>query len=80
MAELELTTISQKGQVVIPQGIRKEIDAKPGTKFVVYLKDGSVVFKKLKMPTREEFLRMLENGKKHAKEKGISLRDVLEDD
>jgi len=33
--ELEVTTMSEKGQVVIPQSIRKELGIKPKTKFLV---------------------------------------------
>lgn len=31
--ELEVTTMSEKGQVVIPQSIRKELGIKPKTSF-----------------------------------------------
>ena len=46
----EVTTISEKGQVVIPQSIRKELGIKPKTKFLVYGRGDIVIMKKLELP------------------------------
>jgi AbrB family looped-hinge helix DNA binding protein len=48
--EPEITTISEKGQVVIPQSIRKELGIKPKNKFLVYGKGDTIVMKKLDLP------------------------------
>lgn len=48
--EPQVTTISEKGQVVIPQAIRKELKIKPRTKFLVYGKGDTVIMKRLKLP------------------------------
>jgi AbrB family looped-hinge helix DNA binding protein len=48
--ELEVTTMSEKGQVVIPQSIRKELGIKPKTKFLVYGRSDTVIMKKLELP------------------------------
>jgi AbrB family looped-hinge helix DNA binding protein len=48
--ELEITTMSEKGQVVIPQSIRKELGIKPKTKFLVYGRGDTVIMKKLELP------------------------------
>jgi AbrB family looped-hinge helix DNA binding protein len=48
--EPEVTTMSEKGQVVIPQSIRKELGIKPKTKFLVYGKGDMVIMKKLELP------------------------------
>ena len=50
MSEPQVTTISEKGQVVIPQAIRKELKIKPRTKFLVYGKGDTVIMKRLKLP------------------------------
>ncbi|MDD3793141.1 MAG: AbrB/MazE/SpoVT family DNA-binding domain-containing protein, partial [Candidatus Bathyarchaeota archaeon] len=44
------TTMSEKGQVVIPQSIRKELGIKPKTKFIVYGRGDTVIMKKLELP------------------------------
>ena len=48
--ELEVTTMSEKGQVVIPQSIRKELGIKPKTKFLIYGRGDTVIMKKLELP------------------------------
>ena len=48
--ELEVTTMSEKGQVVIPQSIRRELGIKPKTKFLVYGRGDTVIMKKLELP------------------------------
>ncbi len=48
--EPEITTISEKGQVVIPQSIRKELGIKPKNKFLVYGRGDTIIMKKLELP------------------------------
>ena len=48
--ETEITTISEKGQVVIPQSIREELGIKPKNKFLVYGKGDTIIMKKLDLP------------------------------
>lgn len=48
--EPQITTISEKGQIVIPQSIRKELKIKPKTKFLVFGKGDTVIMKKLELP------------------------------
>jgi AbrB family looped-hinge helix DNA binding protein len=49
--EPEVTTISEKGQVVIPKSIRKELGIKPKNKFLVYGKGDTIIMKKLELPS-----------------------------
>jgi AbrB family looped-hinge helix DNA binding protein len=49
--EPEVTTISAKGQVVIPQSIRKELGIKPKNKFLVYGRGDTIIMKKLQLPS-----------------------------
>ncbi len=78
MSEVELTTISMKGQVVIPQDIRKELEIKPGTKFAVYGKKDMVILKKVKIPSVEDFEKLVDYGIKFAKAKGIKSEEDVE--
>ena len=48
--EPQVTTISQKGQVVIPQSIRKQMGIKAKNKFLVYGKGDTIIMKKLEIP------------------------------
>lgn len=48
--EPEVTTVSEKGQVVIPQSLRKELGIKPRTKFLVFGRGDTVIMKRLELP------------------------------
>jgi len=62
--EPEVTTISEKGQVVIPQSIRKELGIKPENKFLVYGRGDIIILKKLELPSLkkewEEIFKMMD--------------------
>ena len=51
---VEMTKISPKGQVVIPQKIREQMSIMPGSHFAVYGKGDTIVFKILNIPTPNE--------------------------
>ena len=44
----EIITISAKGQIVLPSGVRKELSLEKGTKMVLVVRDGIVIMKPLK--------------------------------
>jgi AbrB family looped-hinge helix DNA binding protein len=70
--EPEITTISEKGQVVIPQSIRKELRIKPKTKFLVYGRGDTIIMKKLELPSlKKEW----ENIFKIMDKKGLQITD-----
>jgi len=46
--EEEIVTISAKGQIVLPSGVRKELSLEKGTKMVLVVRDGIVIMKPLK--------------------------------
>ncbi len=52
--EPEVTTISEKGQVVIPQSIRKELGIKPKNKFLVYGHGDTIIMKKITLPSLKQ--------------------------
>jgi len=43
-----------KGQIVIPQKIRKSLKIKPKTKFAVYAKNDMIIMKAFKVPSLEK--------------------------
>jgi AbrB family looped-hinge helix DNA binding protein len=50
LEEPEITIMSEKGQVVIPQELRKNLGIKPRTRFIVFAIDNNIVMRKLDMP------------------------------
>ncbi len=54
--EAEITTMSEKGQVVIPQRIRRSLKIKPKTKFAVYARKNTIIMKAFEVPELEKEL------------------------
>ncbi len=79
-AGVQVTTASLKGQVVIPQEIRERMRIDPGTKFAVYGRGDTIIFKKIEVPTVKDFERLARFGRAFAKRRGIRESDVLQDD
>jgi len=52
--ETEIVVVGTKGQIVIPQRLRKELAITPKTKLCVYRKDDKLVVAKLKFPPLAE--------------------------
>lgn len=77
---VELTRVSPKGQVVIPQGIREELKIETGMKFAVYGRDDTIIFKRIELPTIKDFERLSAFGRVFAKRRRITEKDVLKDD
>ncbi len=78
--EVQITTTSPKGQVVIPQEIREQMQIESGTKFAVYGRGDTIIFKRVELPTVRDFERLARFGREFAKRKGIKEQDVLEND
>lgn len=57
--EPNVTTLSQKGQVVIPAYLRNRLGLKPRSKLVVYGVEDAIVLKKLKLPNMKEEMQSL---------------------
>lgn len=76
MEKLEITSMSSRGQVVIPLDIREHLRLKEGEKFVVVGEDDTVVLKKIEMPSFKNFDKLVQKTRQFAKEKGIASADV----
>jgi len=75
---MEITSMSSKGQVVIPSGVREQLNLKEGEKFVVIGEEDTVVLKKIAMPSFKNFDKILKKAQQFAKEKSIKEKDVEE--
>jgi len=68
MAEPEITTVSPKGQVVIPQAIRRRLKLAPRSKLLVYGEGDTLIMKKVPIPDIrgewEEIKRIMEEREK----------------
>ncbi|MCA9432012.1 MAG: AbrB/MazE/SpoVT family DNA-binding domain-containing protein [Candidatus Omnitrophica bacterium] len=76
MSTLGTTRMSSKGQVVIPEKIRKALHLEPGSEFTVVAVGDTVMLKMIEPPSMEEMEGILERSRQYAKEKGLKPSDV----
>jgi len=76
MSTAATTTLSSKGQVVIPDDIRTKLGLKPGTQFVVLGDRDVVIFKVLEPPSLKEFDALVGRARKVAKQTGLKKSDI----
>ncbi len=79
MAETELVKMSPKGQLVVPQEIRKKEDFKTGDRFIPFPVKEGILFKKVKIPElKVEFEKLAEEIQAQLKKQKVSSEDVSE--
>jgi len=76
MEEFEVTRLGERGQIVIPQEFRKSMDLHPGEKFMVVGREDTLIIKRIKAPTLEDFEDMLKKGHAHAKKHRLTKDDL----
>lgn len=76
MADVSTTKMSSKGQVVIPENIRKRLNLKVGSQFVVVGDRDVVILKNISPPSLAEFGDLISEARKKGKEAGIKKSDI----
>ena len=76
MTEAATTTLSSKGQVVIPEEIRERLGLKAGAQFVVVADRDVVIFKVLDPPALGEFSSLVARARQTAKRSGLRRADI----
>jgi len=76
MAELATTRMSSKGQVVIPEEIRKRLGLGEGVEFIVIGSGDAIILKAISAPPLGEFEDLLKSAKKAAKLAKLRPSDV----
>lgn len=76
MSDLATTKMSSKGQVVIPENIRKRLKLKAGSQFVVVGNEDVVILKAISAPSMEEFDALIAEARKQAKRAGLKKADI----
>ncbi len=76
MADLATTRMSSKGQVVIPEEIRKRLKLDAGVEFVVIGSGDAIVLKAISAPPLGEFSSLLRSAKKAARKAKLKPKDI----
>ena len=78
MANVATTKMSSKGQVVIPENIRKRLKLKAGAQFVVVGEKDVVILKSISPPSLDEFDDLIAEARKKGRQAGIKKSDISE--
>jgi len=74
---INLTRLSEKGQIVIPNEMRKRMGLKEGMKFLVIGLDKTIVLRELELSEEKIRLRnLLEKSRKRAEKVGFTEKEI----
>ena len=76
MQAVATTKMSSKGQVVIPEQVRKSLNLKAGTQFVVLGEGDVVILKAITPPRADEFDDIVGRARAQARAAGMAPDDV----
>ena len=76
--EEELVKMSAKGQLVVPNIIRKAQSLSPTDRFIALPVKEGVLFKKVEIPKLDNISALLKDIEKHFKKKGVKQKDIQE--
>ena len=76
MTRIATTRMSSKGQVVIPEDVRRRLGLKAGSQFVVVASDDAVVLKPVIEPDMAQFDELLAEARRQARKAGIRKSDI----
>lgn len=76
MGSVSTTRMSSKGQVVIPDDIRKRLQLAAGTQFIVLGEDDVVILKMVRPPSMGDFDRLVKTARRQARAAGLRRSDI----
>jgi AbrB family looped-hinge helix DNA binding protein len=76
MESLATTRMSSKGQIVIPESIRKQLNLKEGAQFIVVGEDDVVILKAITSPSMDAFDNLIKKARRQAKDAGLERADI----
>jgi AbrB family looped-hinge helix DNA binding protein len=68
--------MSSKGQIVIPETIRKKLNLKAGAQFIVVGEDDVVILKAITAPGMDTFEALIQQARQQAKLAGLKRADI----
>jgi len=78
MTNVSTTKMSSKGQIVIPYIIRKRLNLKPGSQFVVVGDKDVVILKNISPPALNEFDDLIAKARRKGKKAGLKKSDIFD--
>jgi AbrB family looped-hinge helix DNA binding protein len=78
MANVSTTKMSSKGQVVIPENIRKNLNLQAGAQFIVVGEKDVIILKRISPPSLDEFDEIIDKARRDGKKAGLKKSDIQE--
>jgi AbrB family looped-hinge helix DNA binding protein len=78
MNQLSTTKLSSKGQIVIPEEIRKSMGFHTGDQFLVLAEKGVLILKTIERPCLDEYESLITKSRLLAKSVGMKETDISE--
>jgi len=78
MSVIEITSMSTKGQVVIPAGMRKKLNIQGGSKLIVVQDGDNILLKPISKPKDDEFDNIIQLADQIREEIDLNQGDILE--
>jgi AbrB family looped-hinge helix DNA binding protein len=76
MDNIATTRMSSKGQVVIPESIRKRLNLKEGAQFIVMGEEDVVILKAIAGPGIDPFNALIQQARQQARTVGLERTDI----
>ena len=76
MPALEITSMSTKGQIVLPLRVRNDANLKSGTKFAVMTDGENILLKPIETPKMKVFKSLLKRSRALVKDSGIGQNEL----
>ena len=76
MSILEVTSLSTKGQIVIPNEIREKMKLGPGSKLIIIQEGENILLKPIKTPKMNQFEKIIAIGDKFREELDLKEADI----
>jgi AbrB family looped-hinge helix DNA binding protein len=76
MSDVATTKMSTRGQIVIPEAIRKRMGLEPGVEFVVVGHGDAIVLKAIRPPSMREFDGVMARAREAAKRARMKRSDI----
>ena len=76
MKAVATTRMSSKGQVIIPEDVRRKLGLKAGAQFVVVGDNGVVILKSVAQPSIQNFDGLIKKARSQARAAGLTQADI----
>ena len=77
MSAVEITSLSSKGQIVIPSSIRNDLKISAGDKFAIISDGENILLRPVEKPKIDKFRALIAASIKYARENALQKEDVV---